>query len=535
MYFHTLRYLRPIQYYSRLRKFLVRSKPSLSPSPPLRQTKELWRSPLAPESSISGNECSFLNRTRTLDFPGIWNDDSAEKLWLYNLHYFDFLNSDDATLDPDFYKRLVSRWIHDNPPCSGIGWEPYPLSRRIVSWIKWFLAGNVPSEETLFNLVVQTRALNANIEYHLLGNHLLANAKALIFAGLFYEGAEPDAWLTTGIDILKHELPEQILADGGHFERSAMYHSVVLEDLLDIIKISGMYGISSIIDFVNATVKPTANRMRSWLDAMLHPDQRFALFNDAAFGIAPSPRELEDYARELGLEALTPKGEFIHLDQSGYIRLQTENAVLFLDVGRIGPDYVPGHAHADTLSFEMSLFGQRFCVDTGTFCYSKGKIRSYVRSTPAHNTVSFRNANSSEIWDAFRVGRRAYPFNLEIRNSGNTFQVSCSHDGYRRLRGSPIHRRTWTLNSNSLVVSDTITADGSAIAHFHFDPSLECLAEGKKGQLVLPDGKIVNWKAITGHPVLARSKYYPEFGKVQRNRCLNVMAEEGKADIMFEW
>jgi uncharacterized heparinase superfamily protein len=183
----------------------------------------------------------------------------------------------------------------------------------------------------------------------------------------------------------------------------------------------------------------------------------------------------------------------------------------------------------------MSLFGQRFFVDTGTFCYSKGKIRSYVRSTPAHNTVSFCNADSSEVWDAFRVGRRAYPFNLEIRNSGNTFQVSCSHDGYRRLSGSPVHRRTWTLNSNSLVVSDTITADGSAIAHFHFDPSLECLAEGEKGQLVLADGKIVNWKAITGHPVLARSKYYPEFGKVRKNRCLNVIAEEGKADIIFEW
>jgi uncharacterized heparinase superfamily protein len=454
---------------------------------------------------------------------------------LYNLHYFDFLSSEDAMLDPDFYSRLISLWIQDNPPCSGIGWEPYPLSRRITSWIKWFLAGKAPADEALNSLIVQIRALNANIEYHLLGNHLLANAKALIFAGLFYEGAEPDTWLTRGIDILKQELPEQILADGGHFERSAMYHSLVLEDLLDIVNISRVYEIPSIVDFVNASIISTANRMRTWLGAMLHPDRKLALFNDAAFGIAPSPEELEGYACELGLGALTPQGEFVHLNESGYIRLQTADTVMILDVGPIGPDYVPGHAHADTLSFEMSIFGHRVFVDTGTFCYSKGKVRSYTRSTPAHNTVSFRNADSSEVWDIFRVGRRAYPFNLEVHNSGNTFQVSCSHDGYRRFRGSPIHRRTWTLNSNSLVVSDTITADGSAIAHFHFDPSLECLAEGESGRLILPDCKPIKWKALTGQAVLTRSKYYPEFGKVQRNRCLNVVAKGGKASIIFEW
>jgi hypothetical protein len=33
--------------------------------------------------------------------------------------------------------------------------------------------------------------------------------------------------------------------------------------------------------------------------------------------------------------------------------------VLILDVAPVGPDYLPGHAHADTLSFELSLFGQR--------------------------------------------------------------------------------------------------------------------------------------------------------------------------------
>jgi uncharacterized heparinase superfamily protein len=34
---------------------------------------------------------------------------------------------------------------------------------------------------------------------------------------------------------LRSELPEQVLADGGNFERSPMYHAIFLEDVLDLI------------------------------------------------------------------------------------------------------------------------------------------------------------------------------------------------------------------------------------------------------------------------------------------------------------
>ena len=40
-----------------------------------------------------------------------------------------------------------------------------------------------------------------------------------------------------------------------------------------------------------------------------------------------------------------------------------------MDVALIGPNYQPGHAHADVLSFELSLFGQRLLVNIGTSEY----------------------------------------------------------------------------------------------------------------------------------------------------------------------
>ena len=79
------------------------------------------------------------------------------------------------------------------------------------------------------------------------------------------------------------------------------------------------------------------------------------------------------------------------------------------DVGEIGPDYRPGHAHADTLCFELSVFGQRLVVNSGTSEYGLGAERLRQRGTAAHSTVQIDGADSSEVWSGFRVARRARP------------------------------------------------------------------------------------------------------------------------------
>lgn len=37
----------------------------------------------------------------------------------------------------------------------------------------------------------------------------------------------------------------------------------------------------------------------------------------------------------------------------------------------IGPDYIPGHAHADTFNYELRIDGVPFIVDTGISTYNK--------------------------------------------------------------------------------------------------------------------------------------------------------------------
>ena len=128
----------------------------------------------------------------------------------------------------------------------------------------------------LDSLVIQTRFLSQNLEYHLLGNHLFKNAKALVFAGLFFKGKEADYWYQLGVSIINRELSEQVLSDGGNFELSPMYHAIFLEDLLDLLNINQAYNRSLPDNLENKIIQ-----MLDWLKVMSHPDGEIAFFNDS--------------------------------------------------------------------------------------------------------------------------------------------------------------------------------------------------------------------------------------------------------------
>ena len=93
------------------------------------------------------------------------------------------------------------------------------------------------------------------------------------------------------------------------------------------------------------------------------------------------------------------------MKESGYGIIEWKrDHKLIVDIAKIGPDYQPGHGHADTLSFELSIFGQRVFVNSGISQYENNSERLRQRSTPAHNTVVVNDNISSDVWNSFRVG-----------------------------------------------------------------------------------------------------------------------------------
>lgn len=538
-YFHTVRYLRPIQVAGRIWFKVHKPAPDLSAAPPLRAPRGRWRSPAChPARQLGARRFRFLNREGELRAPHDWNDPTVPKLWLYNLHYFDDLNATQHEARHEWHDKLIESWIDDNAPATGTGWEPYPLSLRVVNWIKWGLAGSTLTPRALHSLSVQARYLSQRLEWHLLGNHLLANAKALIFAGAFFTGAEAQTWLDKGLTIWSDQLREQVLPDGGHFERSPMYHAIILEDVLDVINLLDTLEIGG-ERRVQDEARPCAGAMLAWLRAMTHPDGEIALLNDSAFGIAASPDELERYARSLGVQpgGLARESGVVHLRATGYISVVGPSAAAYLDVGPIGPDYLPGHAHADTLSFELSIDGRRTIVDSGTSTYEKDAERERQRSSSAHNTVEIDGENSSDVWGGFRVGRRAYPLDLQVTASEGSVEVSCAHDGYERLAGSPVHRREWRFGDDRLTITDRI--DGrfrTAVARFHVHPDCELtLSDHSRGTIRLTSARKIHWSVENGRARIANTSYHPEFGTSLQNSCLQVDFSNAEARTIFDW
>ncbi len=534
-YLRTIKYLKRTQVIYRLKrpfkkiKFIsianLKTRNPVNPFIPVKlNERSMW----------GNNQFMFLNKEGSLKG---WNDPNYDKLWLYNLHYFNDLSSVDSGKRTDLHVELIDKWIFENPPMQGNGWEPYPISLRIVNWIKWFIANDKITKTQSCSLSLQTNILMQTLEKHLLGNHLFANAKALIFSGIFFEGQEADQWLEKGLEILASEIPEQILADGGNFELSPMYHATMTADMLDLLSLLEAYSDNRCYK-LDRIIRQLLPKMLKWLYIMSHPNGECAFFNDSALGVAPTCSQLLSASKAYGLKIdleCRGIGTIDYLPESGYFRLNLQDAVVIGDVARIGPDYIPGHAHADTLSFEFSVFGDRFIVNSGTSVYGSGRERLRQRGTSAHNTVTIDGEDSSEVWGGFRVAHRARPIDLQI--NPNDKLIRCAHDGYSRLPGKPIHRREWHYYNSSLVIKDTIIGSFNvAQARYHFHPNWNCSIDGNE-VICLHNGEKVTMRIASGKGRIEASTYHPKFGFCIENAVLLIEFDRRcpLAELRIDW
>jgi uncharacterized heparinase superfamily protein len=476
----------------------------------------------------------FLNEAREIESAADWNRADWPRLWVYNLHYFDDLDAQSAGERSAWHEGLIKRWIAENPAPVGAGWEPYCLSLRIVNWCRWGWSGRWLSPEAVQSLAVQSRALMDQIEVHLLGNHLFANAKALIFAGLYFDGDEAESWLATGTRYLLSELKEQVLSDGGHFERSPMYHAIIANDVIELLEAYALSRVGLPSDAVNA-LRQVGEAMLTWAETMTHPDGDVAFFNDGAFGIAPTADQLRVRGDAMGFSRVAVPSLMQHLGPSGFFRAEIGPAMLIADVGEVGPAYLPGHAHADTLSFELSLYRRRFLVNVGTSEYV-GDRRLYERGSASHNTVVVDGADSSEVWSSFRVARRAKPFAVTSRAEAGEIVLSAAHDGYRRLRGRSDHHRTWTLSADGLIIEDRVTGHPtSSEAWFHFHPDIVVQAFEGGYQLSVDGSLVATVEFAHGAASIVNGFWSPEFGRLEPNRALRVGFAGGRLFSRWRW
>jgi uncharacterized heparinase superfamily protein len=475
------------------------------PSPPFAARSGLLRA--APDGSV----LRLPWGERALPWPVAWGPhgaggDGTLRADLNNVHFMEYLESaDDAA-----FAGLVDDWIANNPRHARdawrYAWRPYNLSLRVVVWMEE-LARRFGRLEpgfvarVLASSAEQLRFLEGHLETDLRGNHLIKNIRALLWGGACFSGPEAARWTALGKRLLRRELAEQVLPDGCHYERSPAYHCQVMGDLL---------ACRAALPEPVPELEDALARMARALGWFTHPDGGVALFNDGGLSMALPPAQLlEVFARSVGRPPARALGPFAQPD-AGYFGLRTEDELLAVDCGALGPDYLPGHGHCDLLSFEWSTGGRRIVVDQGTHQYMPGPRRLASRCTQSHNTVVIGGAEQSDIYGAFRCGRRASPELREFTPQGDGFRFVGSHDGFAGLPGRPKHVRTVEARPGSVEIRDEVKARGrhAAAAHLLLHP--DCGVEVRGSEAKIRNGPVTVNLAASVEISAEPAEWYPD-------------------------
>jgi hypothetical protein len=374
----------------------------------------------------------------------------------------------------------------------------------------------------------QLAFLERRVEWDLRGNHVAANLCALIVGGVFLRDSD---LVERTLKVLASQLAEQILPDGGHFERSPTYHTALLEDLLRV-GAAFEQGFGSRPSFLSTAV----SRMCTFLETLLIHDA-YPLLNDAGTNLAAPPRHLLEYAAQFGWYRPTdqPSTSVFHR-HFGLLLSRVGSFTTVFDVGALGPDFLPGHAHDDTLALQLFSDGEPILVDSGTYTY-QGPERRYFRSAEAHNVGVIRGLPPSEMWGDFRVGRRGYPTVVSVGESLRT--ATATHTAYDRV--GVRFWRSFVVDESGLYWCDRVenTSAESITADFflHFGPSVTVAPVGitqEKYEAQLTVDDLMVTILGSGLTVMAFvSPYSAEFGtKVDRPALrISVVATPGRTTV----
>ena len=541
LWYHTLRPLAPAQLFWRMRRQMGSAwegppRPVAVPAAhriPLElfACHELTRTDDARWlESLRTGEVSLLGQNvQCMDGRNEWNWQldrppvaCPSRLWAMRWHAWEFAPAWCRRQHLDALASALASWIAAaqrwTPFARSIIWHPHVISHRLIHWayadnamdLGFSAAGRASARQ-------QAGWLASHLEYDVRGNHLLRNCRALLVASYWLNTPEARRWRARVLALLPGLIRRQLLNDGGHYERSPMYHLTVLEDITECI---GMLRYHNDAMPLCQEWMDRLCGMRQFAAAMTCGDGKMALLNDSALNYGPgvsemllwSGRKLTKWGRVV--EDTVPRRHFF--PDSGYGIVQDEHWRVIVDGGALGPREQPAHAHCDLGAIVASWNDIRVLEDTGVYEYQRGARRHYCRSTAAHNTVVIDGHEQGEFWGEFRLGRRARP--RAMHSEGNRHgQVSYT------LPQKFTHTRTVKLQDSSLFVEDTIQGNGHCqlAIHWHLGPGFQAESPHQPGIWVHPQLKLrmelpAGWEFQN-----TQSPYFPEFGREQWRACLS--------------
>ena len=502
------------------------------PSEVLGTPPDPWPGDPARAEAIVEGEFALAGRRMPFG-PGQWPNPSLNPLVAAAIHGFDWLR-DMRALGTDAARErarlLVGDWLKVHDRWGAITWRADVLGDRVANWLAHyaFLAGADEEFGTALRrgaarqLKHLARAATAGPQ----GAAQFVVVKGLIFGGVALPGFE--AVLARGLALLEREIARQVLPDGGHYQRHPGFQLEVMRTLIDI---EGALAAAHIEP--PPELRHAIDRMAPMVRCLRHGDGRFPLFNGAT--------ESDDVQIALVLARSGTRGRALSAaPHSGFHRLAVGRTVILMDAGAPPPAEADEHAHAGTLSFELSVGRDRVIVNCGSQPVATGEWRDALRATAAHSTLVVDDSNSAEVLAAGGLGQRPVVVEVSRREVDGCLLIEASHDGYRKALGL-IHRRSLYLASDGSDVrgEDILEGTGgqSVAVRFHLHPRVQAspIEGGSAVLLKLPSGQGFRFRAAGGTIGIEDSVYAGDPAGVKRSVQIVVSARLEGAGAQIKW
>lgn len=514
LYFNTIKYLKIFQIYATVANHFKRK---IIPKKVLGRLKKIksesWSvKPMFSPSEVIDGQFIFANQK--INISDIKEIKRFPKLFQFNFYYYDFLLSEKSMSEKD--KNETLSFLQNNFSNSDASWEPYVISRKIPNILIAKELGKIKlSDSQVQSLCAQAQYLYKNIEYHLDGNHLLSNAKGLIFSGAYLSTKFSKKWLKKGIQILKLCLDEQVSNDGSHFENSTMYHSIVLQDLLELYFLLESVTQNKII---LKKLKQSIDKMIDYLHAISFKSGEIPIFNDYSKNSFPNLKLIKEcYQNIFKTTYKRDKKNFFVAEHSRIINASLDKFELLYDCGDIQSNHIPGHTRSDPLSFEFAYCGSKIISNPGVSTYDVSTQRCLERSTKFHNTVCINDQNSDEIWKSFRVGRRSLTRIIKTKIEENCISLSGETKNFFSAQNTK-HRREIIIKKKNLVVRDEIIGNfEKAVSTLILDPNIDLILEGESIQLC-HEKKLLRVYFSGTKPIIDEVQYPVSFGILKKTK-----------------
>jgi hypothetical protein len=430
----------------------------------------------------------------------------------------------------------LESWFDACPQGQGPNWaSALEAGLRLINWsIAWQLIG--AAQSPLFNTPAGQRLRERwldSVHQHACfirgyfslhssaNNHLIGEAAGLFVAAATWpHWPETSLWLAESQAILEAETARQNFADGVNREQAIAYQQFELDLLLTTLLAGRAAGIA-----LSPATCVQLEAMLEHIAAIMDAGGHVPAFGDSDDGYVVRLSQEDNFSPYRSLLAtgailfersdfrfkagilddktrwlLGPDADssFARLDaadtrlrarrafaQGGYYVLgcefETRREIrLVADAGPLGYGAIAAHGHADALSFTLSIGGQEFLVDPGTYTYRPDSPwRAYFRGTVAHNTVRVDGRDQSEPGGNFLwlARARATCSTWKISDVRDVFEGW--HDGYRRLPDALTHRRRITLEKATrvIVIEDRLEANADHDIELLFHFSHHCRVE----------------------------------------------------------